>query len=120
MASGERRDTSRHRKRVYIAGPYTKGDVALNVRTTIFAAQQILEAGHVPFVPHLYHFWHVIIPGAYEQWTRLDLAWIEVCDVLVRLPGDSDGADGEDLRARELGMSVYYSVADFLADYPLD
>ncbi len=100
--------------KVYIAGPYTKGDVALNVRTAIEAANRVLRGGHVPFVPHLYHFWHLLCPGPYVQWTALDLAWLEVCDAIIRLPGDSKGADGEVARAIELHIPVFYSVEEFL------
>ena len=53
--------------KVYIAGPYTKGDVAVNVRNAISAAQTVFEAGHDPYVPHMTHFWHMIFPAPYEQ-----------------------------------------------------
>lgn len=95
-------------KRVYIAGPYTKGDVALNVRTAIEAADRVLKAGHVPFVPHLFHFWHLLIPGPYEQWTAMDLDWLKVCDVVWRLPGKSLGADAEERAARKEQTPVFY------------
>lgn len=100
--------------RVYVAGPYTKGDVVLNTRAAIEAGQTLLLAGHAPFVPHLTHFWHLMFPGPYEQWLELDLAWLEVCEALIRLPGESSGADGEVRRAIELKIPVYYSVGDFL------
>ena len=38
--------------KVYIAGPYTKGDVALNVRKAYEAANQLADLGFAPFVPH--------------------------------------------------------------------
>lgn len=101
--------------KVYIAGPYTNGDVALNVRTAIEAADRVLKAGHVPFVPHLFHFWHLLCPGPYEQWTAMDLAWLDHCDALVRLPGGSSGADAEVSRARELGIPVYFGVEALLS-----
>lgn len=100
--------------RVYIAGPYTKGDVAANVRAAIDAAQAILLAGHAPFVPHLTHFWHLLYPGPYEQWITLDLAWLDICDALVRLPGESAGADREVAHAMTHGLAVYYGLAAFL------
>lgn len=100
--------------KVYIAGPYTTGDVAVNVRTAIAAGQQVLEAGHYPYIPHLTHFWHLLIPGPYEQWLKLDLEWLEACDALVRLLGESSGADHEMRRAKELGIPVYLSVEAFL------
>ena len=101
--------------RVYIAGPYTKGDVAVNVRNAILAADAVLGAGHVPFLPHLTHFWHLVCPGPYEQWTKLDLEWLPFCEAFIRLPGESSGSDAEVGVASALGMPVYYSVEEFLA-----
>jgi hypothetical protein len=116
---GERRAGHPHPKRVYLAAPYTKGDVAVNVRTAVLAAGRVFDAGHFPYLPHLFHFWHMIAPRPYADWMILDHVWLEVCDVLIRLPGDSDGADAEDAYARELRIPVYYSVDEFLADHPL-
>ncbi len=91
---------------VYIAGPYTGGDQVLNVRAAIAAGQAVLDAGHIPFVPHLYHLWHTIYPGGYEQWMTLDFAWLAKCDIIIRLPGESSGADREVEAAREQGLDV--------------
>ena len=101
---------------VYVAGPYTGGDPVLNVRAAIEAGQDLLDAGYVPFVPHLYHFWHHQIPGSYEQWMHLDLEWLKKCDALVRLEGPSPGASREEDAANNLGIPVFYSVQSFI-DY---
>ena len=39
--------------RVYIAGAYSKGDVALNVREAIEMADKLVKLGHIPYIPHL-------------------------------------------------------------------
>lgn len=96
--------------RVYIAGPYTKGDVVLNVRRAVEAADQVLKAGHAPYCPHLTHFWHYLCPGSWEQWLALDKEWVKVCEALIRLDGDSVGADREAALARSLGIPVFDSV----------
>lgn len=96
--------------RIYIAGPYTHGDVAVNVRQAMAAAVEIIEAGHVPFVPHLYHFLHTCFPQPYEVWMRLDLRWLSCCHALLRLPGDSPGADREADAAVQLGLPVYHDL----------
>lgn len=100
--------------RVYIAGPYTLGDVVANVRQALDAADEVLKVGHTPFVPHLNHFWHLVHPGPYEQWIAWDAAWLPLCEALVRLPGESRGADGEVALAAKLGIPVFPRVADFL------
>lgn len=106
----------RYSVRVYVAGPYTS-DPGTNVHTAIKAAQRLLENGYYPFVPHLFHLWHMIIPGSSEQWIGLELEWLRSCHVLVRLPGDSSGADREVAEALRLGIPVYFSIDDFLLKY---
>lgn len=100
--------------RVYVAGPLTAGDPVLNVRAAVQAGQRLLEAGLVPFVPHLSMLWHLVCPNPYETWIKLDLAWLETCDAVLRLPGRSPGVDGEVMRAFELGLPVYMDVDDLL------
>jgi hypothetical protein len=46
--------------RIYVAGPYTKGDVAVNVRNAFEAANRLADVGFAPFVPHATHFWHML------------------------------------------------------------
>ena len=99
--------------RVYVAGPYTTGDVAVNVRQAIEAADFLLKAGHIPFLPHLTHFWHLVCPGPYEQWIALDLAWLPFCEALVRLDGESSGADNEVKEAGRLGIPVFHGLDAF-------
>ncbi len=100
--------------RIYIAGPYTQGDVAVNVRNAVLAANEVLDAGHTPFVPHLTHLWHLITPRPYEDWLCLDIKWLKICDVVIRLPGESAGADEEVAVAERLNIPVFGSVAEFL------
>jgi len=95
--------------RVFVSGPYTNGDVAVNVRTAILAANRLLRKGHIPFVPHLTHFWHLVVPHPYEDWLELDMEWLKVCDAVLRLPGESPGADVEVRLAESLGIPVYYN-----------
>ena len=100
--------------RVYIAGPYTKGDVVVNVRNAVLAADRIFDAGHLPYVPHLTHLWHTVSPHPWEDWMRLDMGWLPACDALVRMPGESTGADLEVEQARNLGIPVFDGVDAFL------
>ena len=97
-------------KRIYVAGPYTHGDVAVNVRTAMEAGNFIVEAGHSPFVPHLYHFMHMHQPHVYEIWTALDLAWVEACHAVFRIEGHSSGADAEADYAKKLGIPVFTDI----------
>ena len=98
---------------IYIAGPYSGGDVAVNVRNAIGAANRLVDAGYKPFVPHLCHFWHLLYPRPYEDWVALDMAWLPKCEAIVRLDGDSPGADGEVQWALTNNIPVYYGVDAF-------
>jgi len=98
--------------KVYIAGPYSKGDVVQNVRDAIFAANELAELGLIPFIPHLTHFWHFLCPHELDFWYAYDLEWLNVCDVVLRLPGESSGADEEVAFARQRGMTIYSSIAE--------
>lgn len=99
-------------KRIYIAGPYTKGDVLMNVRNAIKTGSKLLDMGYAPYVPHLNHFWEFLDPRHYHQWLELDNEWLKVSDALLRLPGESEGSDKEVQLANDLGIPVYYSIED--------
>ena len=86
--------------KIYIAGPYTKGDVVLNVRNALDVAEYVASLGAVPFVPHLTHFWHLVHPHDWEFWMKYDEHWLEACPGLIRIKGESKGADREVARAK--------------------
>lgn len=100
---------------IYIAGPYTSGDVARNVARAIEAADEIMEDGRFAvYVPHLSHFWHLHRAHEWEFWMALDQQVLMRCDGLVRLDGESVGADREESWALELGLRLYASVKSLL------
>jgi hypothetical protein len=92
--------------------------VAHNIRLAFEASVAILEAGHAPFVPHLYHFLHCCCPQPTAVWMRLDLRWLQCCHAVLRLPGESPGADREVDAAHQLGIPVYHGLAACLAALP--
>lgn len=97
--------------RVYIASPYTKGDVAVNVKRQIDMADELMRKGFAPFWPLHSHFHHLMHPHIYEDWTRLDLEWVLACDAVLRLPGESKGADGEVKFAKENNIPFFFTVS---------
>ena len=99
---------------VYVDSPYTLGDVAVNVRASIDAADVLAVNGLVPCSPLLCHFWHLVHPHEYQFWIDQTLAWLERCDAVLRLPGESAGADAEVRRAAQLGMPVFHSLDELL------
>jgi len=95
---------------IYVSAPYSLGDVVSNVRFACEIGDKILAKGHIPFIPHLSHFWHFLSPKSYDEWLRIDRAFIPRCDALLRVNGVSKGADIEVATAKECGISVYYSL----------
>jgi len=97
---------------IYVAGPLTKGPRPENIHNALKAGERIRNRGHIPFVPHLYELWDIVSPQDYEFWMEMDFKWLEKCDALVRLPGESSGADREVQRAYELNIPVFYGMED--------
>lgn len=101
--------------RCYVAGPMTIGNRITNARAAIDIAHRLLLRGHYPFVPHLHELWDLVYHEDYEKWMELDFAFIRVCDVLVRIPGDSAGADREVALAYRIRIPVFMGLEEFMA-----
>jgi hypothetical protein len=58
---------------------------------------KLIELGYAPHCPHLTVFCELMAPHRilYETWLDLDMTYIELADVVYRLPGESKGADEE-------------------------
>lgn len=110
---------------VYVASPYTKGDVGVNVRFQCEMFDDMLGDGVVtPFVPLWSHFQHTLFPRPYADWVQYDNEIIPRCDALIRLDAvqtvggkgyfqhDSSGATAEVELALSLGIPVFYTVLD--------
>lgn len=95
-------------KLIYIASPYTLGDVAQNVGVQQEAAHKILDFGHCPITPVLSHYLHIYKQRPYRDWLEMDLAIIPRVDILLRLPGKSAGADEEVALAKKLNIPVAF------------
>ncbi|GAA1830678.1 hypothetical protein GCM10009750_13190 [Agromyces salentinus] len=109
---------------ILIAGPYasgTNGDPALmqrNLERLEEAAWPLFEAGHVPMIGEWVALPVLRSAGAdgptdplaeqvmYPTAERL----LQRCDAVLRLPGDSRGADQDVAIARSRDLPVYYSL----------
>ena len=106
---------------ILIAGPYrsgTDGDpaaIARNLERLEEAAAPLHRLGHVPMIGE----W-VALPTlrglsdaeAAETDVMYDTAarLLQHCDAVLRLPGESSGADTDVRIARERGLPVYHSI----------
>jgi hypothetical protein len=109
---------------ILIAGPYRSGTnddpalLAANLRALEAAAWPIFRSGHVPMIGEWVALPVLSSAGAdgladplaeqvmYPTAERL----LQHCDGVLRLPGDSRGADQDVAIAQELGIPVWFSV----------
>ena len=96
--------------KVFISGPYSLGDTAVNVKKAMDLSNQLMEIGYAPYCPHLTHFLHIINPQPYEKWLELDIEYLKICDALIRIPGISSGADKEEQFAIANNIPVFNSI----------
>ena len=104
--------------KVYVAGPLTSsGSVAANIKQASDMGFELMKWGHSPYVPHVMYIWECFsddFAGEYERWMELDFSWLSVCDALIRLPGESKGADREVEYANKNFIRVFHTLWDFL------
>jgi hypothetical protein len=124
------------RLRCYLAGPISKGDLYLNISQANYAFHALAQAGFAPLNPMLSAFsgkitrvrtgiddFEEVIAVAttggcgltHEEWLEVDLAWVRQADAILRLPGESVGADKEVDEANARGIPVFHSIADLIA-----
>lgn len=97
-----------------MSGPITKGNRSWNFYQAAEAQRMLLDAGYAVLNPMLsmaHMDGHNI---SWETWIASDLAFIEVCDLIVRLPGESKGADLEVAHAIERGIPVFNATIENL------
>lgn len=98
---------------VYVAAPYTRPDPVENTHRLIKAVDRLVDDGFVtPFAPHLTLLWHLVNPRPLEFWYAYDLAMLVRCDAILRLPGESTGADREVAFAVDRGLPAFTSTND--------
>jgi hypothetical protein len=84
------------------------------IHMAVVAAEQLVAEGFVPYLPQLQALWNMISPkdDIYGYFLKMDFTWIDVCDALLRLPGESYGGDKEVAYCLGIGKPVFYSITD--------
>ena len=99
------------KKFVYISSPYTLGDNFVNVNRQIQTGNELIDLGFIPLSPLLNSVWyHMQKERAWDIWMDIDYALLDKCDILLRLPGESKGADLEVTYAQEQGIPVHFNI----------
>jgi len=113
---------------IYVAGPISRGPLRANVEQACAAGIRLMKAGLSVHVPHLTCFMgqvytadggavpEVLPAGtAIEDWYGMSLTEVRRCDAVLRLPGESTGADLEVAEAVSHGRPVFYSAEEVIA-----
>lgn len=96
--------------RVYVSGPITKGSRTTNFAQAATAQKRLMESGKYAVLNPMLTMLHPDEPNiSWERWLDTDLAWIEVADLVIRLPGASAGGDKEVAYAESIGVQVAYA-----------
>jgi hypothetical protein len=110
--------------KVYIASPYSNGDIATNVKFQMEVADKLMDLGFFPFVPLYSHFQHMFNPRTHTDWIRIDLVWLRQCDCIIRFYTsyngkvlESTGADIEEDEAKRIGIPVFHSIEELVEYY---
>lgn len=99
-------------QRIYLSGPITKGNRSHNFYQASEAQRLLMAAGYAVFNPMLSMMHPDVENIPYEQWMETDLTFIEVCDIVVRLRGESPGADREVKHAKRFGIPVFHWMTE--------
>ena len=111
---------------ILIAGPYRSGTgddpakMAANLKRLEEPSYALFRAGHVPVIGEWMALpvWNAaggerIGDDLYEEiFHPVAGRLLALCDAVLRLPGDSKGADNDVRIARERGIPVYYRLED--------
>lgn len=111
---------------ILIAGPYRSGTrddpakMAANLKRLEEPSYALFKAGHVPMIGEWVALpvWNAAGGGRigddlYEEiFHPVAGRLLALCDAVLRLPGDSKGADNDVRIAHERGLPVYYRLED--------
>ena len=109
--------------RVYVAGPYSNPKPEIdNAVRAIEVGNKLWDLGFCPFIPHLAHWWNEEFPRDYEMWMSWGDEWLQQCDALYLMEGESPGAVREVISAEAHNIPVFTGFADlcmhFNENYP--
>ena len=103
--------------KVYIASPYWHEDPAIrqrNVARQMETASACIDCGYAPFWPLHSHYLNERYHRDEAQWLALSCEWVKVCDVMLRLPGASRGADIESALAITLNIPIFENLTEII------
>ena len=105
-------------KVIYLAGPLEPSGRIDYIRAAVEVAEEILTYHCSAIIPHtMTVMWGYAYPKSKSTWLALDKAIIAKCDAILRIPGDSEGADEEMRFAKSVGIPIYGTVEELAHDW---
>lgn len=97
---------------IYVAGAY-RGNIPRNVRLAVVTGGQLRDSlGIVDIVPHRSMIDDMYAPRSDQYWLDTTMDLMRGCDAVYRMAGASAGADAEVIEAIQLGIPVFFNIAD--------
>ena len=95
----------------------SRGDRNANLQQALHTYRALIEKGFAPLCPQLTTLVEGMLPQfTHEDWLAIDLSWVAVADALIRLPGESTGADAEVAEAKKHGVPVLHNLGRLLEE----
>ncbi|HEY4197805.1 MAG TPA: DUF4406 domain-containing protein [Mucilaginibacter sp.] len=115
---------------ILVAGPYRSGTnddpqlMQQNLERLEVTALALFRAGHIPLIGEWLALPLLKVAGSKKPGDEIyeEILYpiahrlITKCDAVLRMPGESKGADNDVKVAHQLGLSVYYQLEDIPAN----
>jgi len=115
---------------ILVAGPYRSGTndnpelMQQNLERLEASALKLFRAGHIPLIGEWLALPLLKIAGSKKPGDEIyqEILYpiahrlITKCDAILRLKGESSGADNDVKIARELGLPVYYHIEEIIGN----
>jgi hypothetical protein len=115
---------------ILVAGPYRSGTddnpelMRQNLERLEASALKLFRAGHIPLIGEWLALPLLKIAGSKKPGDEIykEISYpvahrlITKCDAILRLKGESTGADNDVKIARELGLPVYYQIEEIIGN----
>ena len=103
-------NTMNERTIIYISGPISKGSWQGNYEQAEIAMRELIERGYSPINPMMTMKMDDAEDITHATWMAIDLPQVRVSAAVLRLPGESIGADTETSHASLYGIPVFFSI----------
>jgi hypothetical protein len=115
---------------ILVAGPYRSGTndnpelMRQNLERLEDSALKLFRAGHIPLIGEWLALPLLKIAGSKKPGDEIyqEISYpvahrlITKCDAILRIKGESTGADNDVKIARELGLPVYYQIEEIIGN----